>query len=69
MINYRSAVTGGSCCPYHTRYSHRHATHALVYITNIKQGGLPILVSFDMDATFDGDDVHRATSIHLQVDT
>ena len=43
--------------------------NALVYVTNIKQGGLPILVSFDMNATFDGDDVHEATSIHLQVDT
>ena len=43
--------------------------NAVVYITDIKQGGLPIMVSFDLDATFDGDKVHQATSIHLQVDT
>ena len=42
--------------------------NAVVYITNIKQGGLPIIVAFDMDTNFDGDDVHKATSIHLQVD-
>ena len=42
--------------------------NALVYITNIKQGGSPILVSFDMDTIFDGDSVHKATSIHLQID-
>jgi hypothetical protein len=43
--------------------------NAVVYVTNIKQGGLPIVAAFDMDATFDGDEVHKATSIHLQVDT
>lgn len=43
--------------------------NAVVYVTNIKQGGLPIVVAFDMNTTFDGDEVHKATSIHLQVDT
>lgn len=42
--------------------------NAVVYITDIKQGGLPIVVAFDMNTTFDGDEVHKATSIHLQVD-
>ena len=42
--------------------------NAVVFVTNIKQGGLPIVVSFDLDANFDGDNVHKATSIHLQVD-
>lgn len=32
------------------------------------QGGLPILAAFDLNADFDGDEVHKATSIHLQVD-
>ncbi len=43
--------------------------NAIVYVTNIKQGGLPIVATFEMDAVFDNDDVHQATSIHLQVDT
>lgn len=43
--------------------------NAIVYLTNIKQGGLPVLVAFDVNAIFDGDEVHKATSIHLQVDT
>lgn len=43
--------------------------NALIYITSIKQGGLPMVATFNMDATFDGDDVHQATSIHLQTDT
>ena len=43
--------------------------NAVVFVTNVKQGGLPVLVAFDMDATFDGDGVHKATSIHLQLDT
>ena len=42
--------------------------NAIVYVTDIKQGGLPIVVSFDMNTTFDGDDVHKATSIHLHID-
>ena len=43
--------------------------NAVVFVTNIKQGGLPIVAAFDMNAVFDGDEVHKATSIHLQVDT
>ena len=43
--------------------------NAVVYVTDIKQGGLPIVAAFDMNTTFDGDEVHKATSIHLQVDT
>jgi len=42
--------------------------NAIVYITDIKKSGMPIVVAFDMNATFDGDEVHKATSIHLQVD-
>lgn len=42
--------------------------NAIVYITNVKQGGYPILAAFDMDADFDGDRVHKATSIHTQID-
>lgn len=43
--------------------------NAVVFVTNITQGGLPVIAAFDMNATFDGDKVHKATSIHLQVDT
>ena len=43
--------------------------NALVYVTNVKQGGMPIVATFDMDAVFDGDEVHQATSIHLRTDT
>lgn len=42
--------------------------NAIVYVTNIKQGGAPLLAAFNMDTEFDGDDVHKATSIHLQID-
>ena len=42
--------------------------NAIVFVTNITQGGLPVMVSFDMNTMFDGDPVHKATSIHLQVD-
>ena len=41
--------------------------NAIVYVTSIKQSGAPILVAFDMDTVFDGDEVHKATSIHLQI--
>ena len=44
------------------------ARNAIVFVTDIKQGGAPILAAFDRNATFDGDDVHKATSIHLQMD-
>lgn len=43
--------------------------NAVVYVTDIKQGGLPVIAAFEMNSTFDGDEVHKATSIHLQVDT
>lgn len=43
--------------------------NAVVYVTNINQGGLPIVAAFDLNAVFDGDEVHKATSIHLQTDT
>ena len=43
--------------------------NAVVFATNIVQGGLPVIVAFDMNAVFDGDKVHKATSIHLQGDT
>ena len=42
--------------------------NAIVYVTNIKQGGAPLLAAFNMDSEFDGDYVHKATSIHLQID-
>ena len=42
--------------------------NAIVYVTNIKQGGAPILAAFNRNTIFDGDDVHKATSIHLQID-
>ena len=43
--------------------------NSVVYVTDIKQGGLPVITAFEMNTTFDGDEVHKATSIHLQVDT
>ncbi len=42
--------------------------NAIVFVTNIKQGGLPIVVSFERNTEFDGDRAHKATSVHLQVD-
>lgn len=42
--------------------------NAIVYVTNIRQGGAPILAAFNRNSVFDGDDVHKATSIHLQTD-
>ena len=44
------------------------ARNAIVFVTDIKQDGAPILVAFQRNAQFDGDDVHKATSIHLQMD-
>lgn len=43
------------------------ARNAIVFITDIKQGGAPVLVAFDRNTLFDGDKVHKATSIHLQM--
>ncbi len=42
--------------------------NALVYITSIKQNGKPVLLAFDKNAIFDGDEMHKCTSIHLQMD-
>ncbi len=42
--------------------------NALVFVTDIQQDGAPVLVAFQKNAQFDGDDVHKATSIHLQMD-
>ncbi len=42
--------------------------NALVYITDIVQNEMPIMISFQKNSTFDGDNVHKATSIHLQAD-
>jgi len=42
--------------------------NSFVFLTNIKQDGYPVLISFLQDVDFDGDRVHKATSIHLQID-
>ena len=47
---------------------HNPSRNALVFLTDIKQDGAPVLVSFDKNAVFDKDTVHQATSIHLQMD-
>ena len=41
--------------------------NSLVFITDIKQDDKPILIAFSKNAEFDGDKVHQATSIHLQM--
>lgn len=41
--------------------------NSFAFVTNIKQNGHPILVSFFRNTEFDGDRVHKATSIHLQM--
>ncbi|MBQ7319132.1 MAG: hypothetical protein IJW97_02980 [Clostridia bacterium] len=41
--------------------------NALVFVTNIKQNGSPVLIAFQKDTEFDGEKVHKATSIHLQM--
>lgn len=38
------------------------------YITDIVQDGKPLFISFKQDASFDNDDVHQATSVHLRSD-
>ena len=40
---------------------------AIVYITDITQGGLPLVVSFDMNATFDGDQVHNQVPVSILI--
>ncbi len=42
--------------------------NSFVFVTDIKQDGYPVLVSFLQNTEFDGDRVHKATSIHLQID-
>lgn len=41
--------------------------NSLIIITGIVQREHPVMISFDMDANFDGDEVHKATSIHLMM--
>ena len=42
--------------------------NAIVFVTDIKQDGAPVLLAFQKNTEFDGDTVHKATSIHLQMD-
>lgn len=42
--------------------------NSFAFITNIEQNGHPVLVSFLQNTEFDSDRVHKATSIHLQID-
>lgn len=42
--------------------------NSFVFVTDVKQNGHPVLVSFLQNTEFDGDRVHKATSIHLQID-
>ena len=42
--------------------------NSFAFVTDVKQNGHPILVSFLQNTEFDGDRVHKATSIHLQID-
>lgn len=47
---------------------HNPKRNSIAFVTNIEQNGAPVLVAFQKDAVFDGDQVHKATSIHLQMD-
>jgi len=38
----------------------------LIFVTSIKQAGLPVVIAFEKNKNFDGDNVHKATSIHLR---
>ncbi len=40
--------------------------NSIIFITNLTEKGKPIIVSMQKDASFDGDDVHQATSIHVR---
>ncbi|MGN1329499.1 MAG: hypothetical protein ACI4V4_07345 [Eubacterium sp.] len=42
--------------------------NSFAFITDVKQNGHPVLVSFLQNTEFDSDRVHKATSIHLQID-
>ena len=42
------------------------ARNSIVYVTNIEEGGGLVTVSFLKNQTFDGDQVHKATSIHVR---
>lgn len=42
--------------------------NSFAFVTDVKQNEHPILVSFLQNTEFDGDRVHKATSIHLQID-
>ena len=37
-----------------------------MFITDIKQGEYPLVVAFEINSIFDGDSVHKCTSIHLR---
>lgn len=45
-----------------------HNRNSLLFITSLKQNELPVAISFLLDNVFDGDNVHKATSIHLRTD-
>lgn len=47
---------------------HDPKRNSIAFVTNIEQNGAPVLVAFQKDVMFDGDQVHKATSIHLQMD-
>ena len=47
---------------------HNPRRNSIAFITNIEQSGAPVLIAFQKNTVFDGDMVHKATSIHLQMD-
>lgn len=40
--------------------------NSILFITDIKQGEYPLVVAFEINSVFDGDSVHKCTSIHLR---
>ncbi|MGN1138657.1 MAG: hypothetical protein ACI4RM_04350, partial [Ruminococcus sp.] len=40
--------------------------NSLLFITDIKQEEYPLVVAFEINSVFDGDSVHKCTSIHLR---
>lgn len=40
--------------------------NSVLFITDIKQGEYPLVVAFEINSVFDGDSVHKCTSIHLR---
>ncbi|HZJ75675.1 MAG TPA: hypothetical protein VFD25_03715 [Clostridia bacterium] len=45
-----------------------YGNNAIIFVTNIKQDEMRLVVSFKRNSIFDGDNVHVATSIHLRND-